>query len=173
MNFIHRHRPEFPNFNDEILLDELDRWLKPFCPRKISGNFIDKIDLAGALKNRLSYRQTQEADALAPERFTVPTGSNIRIDYSADPPVLPVRLQEMFGCRETPRIMDDKVGLLLHLLSPAMRPVQITADLAGFWQNSYQYVKSDLKGRYPKHDWPDDPANATPQRGAKKRNFSK
>lgn len=173
MNFIHRHRPEFPDFSAEILLDELEHWLKPFCPRKISGNFMDRIDLGGALKSRLSYRQTQEADALAPERFTVPTGSNIRIDYSADPPVLPVRLQEMFGCRETPRIMNDKVGLLLHLLSPAMRPVQITADLAGFWQNSYQYVKSDLKGRYPKHDWPDDPANATPQRGAKKRNFSK
>ncbi len=170
MNFIHRHLPDFPDFSEQTLQDTLERWLKPFCPHKITGNVLDKIDLFAALKSRLTHHQLQETDHLAPERFTVPTGSRIKIDYSADPPVLPVKVQEMFGCRETPRIMNGKVGLLLHLLSPAQRPVQVTADLAGFWQNSYQYVKSDLKGRYPKHDWPDDPANATPQRGAKRRN---
>lgn len=173
MNFLHRHCREFPDFSGQALADELEIWLKPFCPRKISGNILEKIDLSSALKSRLDYRRSQEAERLAPERFTVPTGSKIRIDYSSDPPVLPVRIQEMFGCGETPQIMNGQVGLLLHLLSPAMRPVQITADLAGFWRNSYQYVKTDLKGRYPKHDWPDDPANALPRRGAKRRNPDK
>jgi ATP-dependent helicase HrpB len=99
----------------------------------------------------------------------VPTGSRIRIDYSETPPVLAVRLQEMFGSADTPRIAGGRQVLKLHLLSPAQRPVQVTQDLAGFWKGSYAEVKKDMKGRYPKHHWPDDPLQAEPTRRAKPR----
>ena len=102
---------------------------------------------------------------------TVPTGSRIAIDYSQSPPVLAVKLQEMFGQRETPRVAQGRLPLTLHLLSPAGRPLQVTQDLASFWANSYSEVKKDMKGRYPKHPWPDDPLTATPSRGTKKQGF--
>ncbi|MDD4317385.1 MAG: ATP-dependent helicase HrpB [Victivallaceae bacterium] len=168
MQFLHQHQQNFPDFSDTTLMNELAVWLKPFCPLKLNKNAIEKIDLQSALKSRLSRAQLQQAEKLAPEYFVVPSGSRIRIDYTASPPVLAVKLQEMFGCRRTPQIMNAEVNLLIHLLSPAMRPVQITADLEGFWKNSYQYVRADLRGRYPKHDWPEDPANAIPRRGVKK-----
>ena len=99
----------------------------------------------------------------------MPSGSSIAIDYSQDPPVLAVKLQEMFGCEETPTIAGGKVPLLVHLLSPAQRPLQVTQDLASFWANTYVEVKKDLKGRYPKHYWPDDPLIAEPTARAKPR----
>ncbi len=171
MNFLHRHQPNFPDFSDETLLDGLNDWLEPFCPTVISGNILERLELFQALKSRLNHQQAQMAEVLAPSRYVVPTGSRIKINYDNDPPILPVKLQEMFGCRETPRIMNGQIPLLIHLLSPAQRPVQVTSDLGGFWSNSYQYVRRDLRGRYPKHDWPEDPANALPRRGAKKRNW--
>ncbi len=169
MNFLHRYQPEFPDFSDETLMTDLDSWLKPFCPQKLNKNAIEQINLSAALKSRLPHHLLRTIDQFAPEYFTVPSGSQIRIDYSNDPPILAVKLQQMFGCTQSPQIMNGKVNLLLHILSPAMRPVQVTSDLAGFWQNSYQYVRSDLRGRYPKHGWPEDPANALPHRGTKKR----
>jgi ATP-dependent helicase HrpB len=100
----------------------------------------------------------------------VPSGSNIRIDYETpDLPILAVRLQEMFGCKETPHVMDGKVPLMLHLLSPAKRPVQVTKDLASFWANAYQEVRKELRGRYPKHHWPDNPLIAVPTAKTKRR----
>ena len=116
----------------------------------------------------LSWEQRRDVDVLAPTHVVVPSGSRLPVDYS-DPraPVLAVRLQEMFGLAETPRIGAGLTLLTLHLLSPARRPVQVTRDLAGFWRSSYFAVRKDLRGRYPKHEWPEDPMSATPTRRAK------
>lgn len=118
---------------------------------------------------QLPWPLGQTLEQLAPSHFTLPTGSRVAIDYTSAPPVLAVKLQELFGCTTTPSILQGRIPLSLHLLSPARRPVQITQDLASFWRNSYQEVKKDLKGRYPKHPWPDDPLTAPPQRGLKGR----
>jgi ATP-dependent helicase HrpB len=131
---------------------------------------IARVDLAGALLDQLDWEQRRRLDELAPEHVEVPTGSRIRVDYS-DPaaPVLAVRLQEVFGWRATPRIGGGAVPLTMHLLSPAHRPMQVTRDLASFWATGYFDVRKDLRGRYPKHHWPDDPLTAPPARGAKRR----
>ena len=115
-------------------------------------------------------RPASSACEVAPTHITVPSGSRLPIDYS-DPaqPVLAVRLQEMFGCAETPRIAGGRVALTLHLLSPAQRPLQVTRDLAGFWRTSYFDVRREMRGRYPKHDWPENPLAATPTARARKR----
>jgi ATP-dependent helicase HrpB len=128
------------------------------------------VDLAGALLARLPWEKRRPVDELAPTHVVVPSGSRVPIDYS-DPraPVLAVRLQEMFGLADTPRIARGAVPLTLHLLSPAHRPVQVTRDLAGFWRTSYFDVRKELRGRYPKHYWPDDPMAAEPTRRAKPR----
>ena len=104
----------------------------------------------------------------APERIIVPSGSAVRVDYATDPPVLAVRVQEVFGWGATPRLADGRVPLLLHLLSPARRPIAVTSDLESFWQNGYQQVRGELRGRYPKHDWPPDPWAAVPTTGARR-----
>ena len=131
---------------------------------------VDALDLSALLLTQLSWPQRAQFDVLAPATIEVPTGSKIRVDYS-DPsaPVLAVRLQELFGLTVTPPIANGAVPLTLHLLSPANRPVQVTRDLAGFWRNSYFEVRKELRGRYPKHEWPDDPLSATPTRRAKRR----
>ena len=118
----------------------------------------------------VSRERRAALDRMAPTHVTVPSGSRLPVDY-ADPaaPVLAVRLQEMFGQRETPTLADGAVPLTLHLLSPAGRPVQVTRDLAGFWRSTYFEVKRDLKGRYPRHHWPDDPLEAAPTRRVKPR----
>jgi ATP-dependent helicase HrpB len=126
---------------------------------------VDRLDLSAALLDYLDWRQRARLDELAPTHVEVPSGSRIRVDYDdPDAPVLAVRIQELFGCTTTPAIADGAVTLTLHLLSPANRPVQVTRDLAGFWRSSYFDVRRELRGRYPKHAWPDDPANATPIR---------
>jgi ATP-dependent helicase HrpB len=129
-----------------------------------------RVDLAGALTALVSWDRRALLDELAPTHITVPSGSRIRVDYG-DPaaPVLAVRLQEMFGLADTPRIARGQVPLTIHLLSPAHRPVQVTRDLAGFWRTSYFDVRKDMRGRYPKHHWPDDPLSAEPTRRAKRR----
>ena len=127
------------------------------------------LELGNILAGLLPWPLPKELDEQAPTHWTVPTGSRIRIDYSETPPVLAVRLQEMFGSADTPRIAGGRQVLKLHLLSPAQRPVQVTQDLAGFWKGSYAEVKKDMKGRYPKHHWPDDPLQAEPTRRAKPR----
>jgi ATP-dependent helicase HrpB len=118
----------------------------------------------------LEWEQRRDLDRLAPTHVVVPTGSRIPVDY-ADPsaPSIAVRLQELFGLAETPRVGDGRVPLVLRLLSPAHRPVQVTRDLAGFWRSSYFEVRKDLRGRYPKHEWPDDPMSAAPTRRARRR----
>jgi ATP-dependent helicase HrpB len=128
------------------------------------------MDLGAALRSRLSYAQGVILEREAPTHFTVPSGSRIPIDYlDGEIPTLSVRLQEMFGLNQTPSVAAGRLPLLLKLLSPARRPVQITRDLVSFWNRGYHDVKKDLKGRYPKHYWPEDPYTAEPTRRARPR----
>jgi ATP-dependent helicase HrpB len=160
----------WPDWSDAALATGLDDWLGPSLHGLRRWADVEALDLAGVLAARLTWAQRAALDALAPSHVTVPTGSRVRVDY-ADPaaPVLAVRLQELFGVADTPRIAGGRVALTLHLLSPAHRPVQVTRDLAGFWRSSYFDVRRDLRGRYPRHPWPDDPLAAEPTRRAKPR----
>jgi ATP-dependent helicase HrpB len=167
--FLHRLDSSWPDVSDEALSRELDSWLGPRVGRARGMQDLRGIDLGGALLDLVAPADRQRVDDLAPTHVQVPTGSRILVDYS-DPgsPVLAVRLQELFGQVTTPTVGGGRVPLTLHLLSPAGRPVQVTRDLAGFWQTSYFEVRKDLRGRYPKHPWPDDPLTATPTRRAKR-----
>ena len=160
----------WPDLSDEALLTDLEKWLGPFVEGLKSLEQASRIDLTGPLDSLLTWTQRKDLDRLAPTHVTVPSGSHIRLDYeAADPPVLAVRLQEMFGCRNTPRLAGGKIPVMVHLLSPAGRPVQVTKDLASFWASAYQEVKKELRGRYPRHSWPDDPLSAEPTRRTKRR----
>ena len=159
----------WPDVGDTTLLATLENWLAPYLNGVTRRAHLDNIDLHAALTAQLNWERQRALDELAPTHITVPSGSRVPVDYDNEPPVLAVRLQEMFGLKETPRIAGGRVALLLHLLSPARRPVQVTQDLAGFWANSYFDVKKDLKGRYPKHPWPDDPLQAQATARAKPR----
>ncbi|NJK46491.1 MAG: ATP-dependent helicase hrpB [Pleurocapsa sp. SU_196_0] len=130
-----------------------------------------RINLLEALQNRLTWMQTQHLETLAPAKLDVPSGSRIKLEYAPDgsPPVLAVRLQEVFGWLETPFVNDGRTPVLMHLLSPAYRPVQVTQDLRSFWQNTYPVVRKELKIRYPKHAWPENPWTAEAVRGVKRK----
>ncbi|MCL6712848.1 ATP-dependent helicase HrpB [Pseudomonas sp. R2.Fl] len=159
-----------PDVSDEALLADLDRWLRPAFAGKSRLDALDESELAEALKSPLDWSLRQRVDALAPTRITVPSGMERRIEYAhGQPPVLAVKLQELFGLAETPRIADGRVPLTLHLLSPGGRPLQVTQDLRGFWERTYPEVKKEMKGRYPKHPWPDDPWTAQATHRAKPR----
>jgi ATP-dependent helicase HrpB len=151
---------QWPDVSDEGLTEELTQWLAPYLNGITRLRDLARIELKKALSNLLSFQQRRLLDELAPTHLTVPSGSRIPVEYSGDVPVLAVRLQEMFGLTQTPAIAGGRQPVLVHLLSPAGRPVQITSDLAGFWQTGYREVKKELKGRYPKHYWPDDPLRA-------------
>ena len=153
---------EWPDLSEAALLAGLGEWLVPYLAGITRRAHLTRLDLGAALSGLLSWEQKKRLDDLAPTHVEVPSGSRVPIDYSGEVPVLAVRLQEMFACAETPRIGGGKVALLLHLLSPARRPMQVTRDLASFWANAYRQVKADLKGQYPKHWWPDDPMQAEP-----------
>lgn len=160
---------EWPDVSDAALLDRLEEWLAPFLAGASRRAHLERIDLSNALRGLLPWAMQKRLDAEAPTHVEVPSGSRVPIDYTGGEPVLAVRLQEMFGLAETPRVAGGRVPLLLHLLSPARRPVQVTRDLASFWANAYKAVKADLKGQYPKHYWPDDPMQAEPTARAKPR----
>jgi ATP-dependent helicase HrpB len=156
---------EWPDLSDAALLESLAEWAPPWLEGITRASHFTRIDIGNALRSRLSYAQSAALDRDAPTHFTVPSGSHIPIDYlDGDTPTLSVRLQEMFGLTQTPSTAGGRVPLLLKLLSPAGRPVQITRDLISFWDRGYHEVKKDLKGRYPKHYWPDDPHTAVPTR---------
>ena len=161
-----RHAEEsWPDLSDETLKNTLDDWLAPFV-----DGATRKIDFQSAVKTLLSWDRQRDLDRLAPTHIEVPSGSRIPVDYTNPAePTLAVRLQEMFGLTDTPRIAGGKVPVTIHLLSPARRPVQVTRDLASFWKTGYRDVKAELKGRYPKHYWPDDPLVAEPTARAKPR----
>lgn len=160
---------DWPDLSDAALLDSLEDWLAPWLGKVSRLSHFSALDLPGILAGLLPWPLPQRLDELAPRAITVPSGSAIRLDYSEDTPVLAVRLQELFGLADTPRIAEGRQVVKLHLLSPARRPVQVTQDLASFWANTYAEVKKDLKGRYPKHYWPDDPLIAEPTARAKPR----
>lgn len=160
---------EWPDLRDQALLDGLENWLAPYLDKVTRLAHFANLELPGILGGLLPWPLPQQLEEQAPTHWTVPTGSRIRIDYSETPPSISVRLQELFGSADNPRVARGRQALKLQLLSPAQRPVQVTQDLVGFWQGSYAEVKKDMKGRYPKHYWPDDPLQAEPTRRAKPR----
>jgi ATP-dependent helicase HrpB len=169
--FLHALAPaEWPDVSDRALGDSLDDWLRPFVRGIRNAEALRRADLREALLARVGWQRRGAVDELAPTHIQVPSGSRVPIDYG-DPvaPVLAVRLQEMFGLADTPRIAGGRVPLTLHLLSPARRPVQVTRDLASFWRDAYFAVRRDLRGRYPRHYWPEDPLAAEPTRRARPR----
>lgn len=160
----------WPTLDDDALLADLDDWLGDRLDGISRRSHLARLDLAGALHARLSWAQRQRLDELAPTHFTVPSGSRIALDYlDGEAPSLSVRLQELFGLDDSPRIAGGRVTVLVKLLSPAGRPLQVTRDLAGFWRGSYQDVRREMRGRYPRHPWPEDPLNAEATRRAKPR----
>ncbi len=154
---------QWPDVSDQGLLLSLEQWLEPQLWGCRGRRDLQGVDLAAGLASRLDPVQRQRLDVLAPTHLPMPSGSRRRLEYAANAaPILAVRLQEVFGLAETPRVCGGRIPLVLHLLSPAQRPIQVTQDLAGFWNRTYAEVKKELKGRYPKHFWPDDPWNAPP-----------
>lgn len=170
---LRRHLPaaaDWPDMSDAALVARLADWLGPYLDGVAKLSQLSGIDLHAALTHQLDYAQQKQLEAEAPTHWRVPSGSSIPLDYAqGEVPVLPVRLQEMFGHADTPAIAGGGVKLVLHLLSPARRPLQVTSDLAGFWQTSYRAVRAEMRGQYPKHDWPENPLAATPTARAKPR----
>ncbi|MFW6205849.1 MAG: ATP-dependent helicase C-terminal domain-containing protein, partial [Gemmatimonadota bacterium] len=151
----------WPDTSLEALERSLEEWLLPFLPGMKRWSDLKRVDLKEALLSRVDRDRRIALDRLAPTHLEVPSGSSIRIDYSdPDAPALAVRIQEVFGLTDTPRIAGGRLPLTLELLSPAHRPVQVTQDLASFWRDAYFDVRKDLRGRYPKHYWPDNPLEA-------------
>ena len=156
--------------SDAALLTNIETWLGPYLDGVTRRDHLARLDVLSALKSLLDWNQAKRLEENAPTHLTVPSGSHLRLEYEpGKPPVLAVKLQEMFGCADTPRVGGGKIAVTLHLLSPAKRPIQVTQDLRGFWERTYAEVKKELKGRYPRHPWPDDPWNAQPTARAKRR----
>jgi len=161
VNFTKHHGLDLPDFSEDYLLDNMDEWLAPYLSNINSLKACKGLDLYNILLGLLSFEQSQLLDKQAPAKLKVASGSNIAIDYSnPEQPILAVRLQEMFGTKTTPTVLNGKVKLMLHLLSPASRPMQMTQDLESFWANTYDEVKKELRGKYKRHYWPDDPLEA-------------
>ncbi len=160
---------DWPAVDEASLLATLENWLLPHMTGVQSLRSLKSLNVTQALRGLLDYPMLQRLDSELPGHYTVPTGSRITIRYHEDnPPALAVRMQEMFGEASTPTLAQGRVPLVLELLSPAQRPLQITRDLSAFWQGAYREVQKEMKGRYPKHVWPDDPANTAPTRRTKK-----
>lgn len=163
---IHRELGDpWPAMDDDALLARLPDWLGPQLAAAGSGTRLSSLDLVGALRTLLPWPEASRLDELAPERLAVPSGSHVRIDYpapddAAAPPVVAVKLQECFGLAQTPHLVDGRVPVLFHLLSPARRPLAVTDDLRSFWSGPYQEVRREIRGRYPRHPWPEDPWTA-------------
>jgi ATP-dependent helicase HrpB len=166
-------RPDegWPEVSDAALLATLEDWLEPALAGVSRRDHLSRLELAALLEARLEHSQRQRLTRLAPTHLAVPSGSRVALEYAADaaPPVLAVKLQELFGLSQTPTVNDGRMRVSLHLLSPGRRPIQVTQDLAGFWSRTYPEVKKELKGRYPRHPWPDDPLAAAPTARAKPR----
>jgi ATP-dependent helicase HrpB len=161
---------EWPDLSDGALLENLHEWLGPHLGGRTRREDLQGLRLAGILRARFTHHQRGELDRLAPASLVAPTGSRITLVYTVDgPPVLAVKLQEMFGQTDTPLVAGGKVSVLVHMLSPAGRPLAVTQDLRSFWTNTYPDVRNQMRGRYPKHPWPEDPLAAVPTRGVRRR----
>nr|WP_246415985.1 ATP-dependent helicase HrpB [Nocardioides luti] len=158
----------WPDVSDDALLNALDTWLGPDLARVRGARDLQRVDVLAALRRLLPWPESGRLDELAPETVRVPSGSQVRVSYDGEQPVLAVRVQEVFGWAAAPKLADGRVPLLLHLLSPARRPAAVTSDLASFWVSGYPQVRAELRGRYPKHAWPDDPTTAPPTRGVRR-----
>jgi ATP-dependent helicase HrpB len=168
--FLHAHDPSWPDMSDSPLMTALLDRLHDDLSQVRSARALRDLDVSAAMYAMLTWEQRRRLDELAPTHYEAPTGSRLPIDYGDHgSPSVSVRLQEMFGTRETPSVFGGRVALTLHLLSPAQRPVQVTRDLAGFWRSSYFDVRKDMRARYPKHSWPEDPLSAPPTRRANPR----
>lgn len=161
---LHELKPEqWPGFDDASLTEHLEEWLLPWLAGKRRWGELQSLDLIAMLQSRLGHGRLREFDRLMPASLRLPTGRSARLDYRAEGgPVLAVKLQAIFGCTDTPRVGGGRVPVTLHLLSPAGRPLAVTADLTSIWRNAYPEVRKDMRGRYPKHPWPEDPATAAP-----------
>ena len=157
-----------PEVSDAALAADMN-WLAGFVQGMTRAEHLQRLNLKSALEQLLPWQARRQLEECAPTHLTVPSGSRIPLDYSGEEPVLAVRLQELFGLKETPRIAAGRVPVVLHLLSPAMRPMQVTRDLASFWAATYFEVRRELQARYPKHHWPDDPLSAQPTSRVKRR----
>ncbi|MBC8087060.1 MAG: ATP-dependent helicase HrpB, partial [Phycisphaerae bacterium] len=170
MAFLHAHDAAWPDVGAEALTNGIENWLTASIGGIRKWEDLARVDLGESLRGLLTWEQRAALDQLAPTHLDVPSGSRIAINYETPTsPVLAVKLQEVFGWSTTPTLLNGRVAITLHLLSPAQRPVQVTRDLAGFWKTSYFEVRKDLRGRYPRHPWPEDPLNAPPTRRAKPR----
>ncbi|MEQ5572824.1 ATP-dependent helicase HrpB [Providencia huaxiensis] len=160
---------DLPDFDDTALLDSLGEWLEPYLDGITNKQKLQQIDLASLLINRLDWQQQRWLESMFPKTYRAPSLHDVSIYYALDkPPVVAIRMQEMYGEKTNPTIAQGKIAVTISLLSPAMRPLQITQDLGAFWQGSYKEIQKEMKGRYPKHLWPDDPANTAPTRQTKK-----
>ncbi|WP_272575451.1 ATP-dependent helicase HrpB [Providencia sp. PROV273] len=158
-----------PDFDEAALLDSLDEWLEPYLDGITNKQKLQQIDLASLLVNRLDWQQQQWLERMFPVTYRAPSSHDVSIHYALDkPPVIAIRMQEMYGEKANPTVAQGKITVTVSLLSPAMRPLQITQDLGAFWQGSYKEIQKEMKGRYPKHLWPDDPVNTAPTRQTKK-----
>jgi ATP-dependent helicase HrpB len=163
LTLLHRHRgAPWPDRSAQQLLMELETWLAPWLDGAQTLADLQRLDLQEALWGDLGWDRRQELEQLLPARLTVPSGRSIPINYSGGEPVLAVKLQELFGCAETPMLLEGSLPVTVHLLTPAGRPAAITQDLAGFWAGGYREVRRELRGRYPRHPWPEDGARAIP-----------
>jgi len=161
---------EWPDLSDDWLVAHIAEWLAPYLTGKTALADVSAEDLAEALKARVSWSLARRLEEEAPTHFEAPTGSRVALDYeAAGGPVLRIRVQELYGLSQHPALAGGRAPLTLELLSPAHRPIQVTRDLPGFWRGSWKDVKSEMKGRYPRHLWPDDPATAKPTARAKPR----
>jgi ATP-dependent helicase HrpB len=160
----------WPDVSDAALAQTVADWLAPFIEGRSSLAAISADDLGKALSALLPWDLQRRLDVEAPTHFEAPTGSHVAVDYESDgAPVIAIRVQELYGLAQHPALAGGRAPLTLHLLSPAHRPIQITKDLPGFWRGSWASVKTEMKGRYPRHLWPDDPAAASPTTRAKPR----
>jgi len=161
---------EWPDLSDEGLARSTPEWLEPLLADKTARSQIAAGELFDAVGNLVPWNLRRRLDSEAPTHFTAPTGTSVPIDYEAEQgPTVSIRVQELFGLAQHPTIAGGRIALVIELLSPGHKPVQITRDLPGFWRGSYADVRTDLRGRYPRHPWPDDPAAAAPTRRAKPR----
>jgi ATP-dependent helicase HrpB len=166
-----RKEEAWPPVSDHYLIDNLEYWLKPFLSSINRLSELKKLSVTDALLGILPWDLQSRLDRFAPERLNVPSGSNLKLTYfsNGDSPVLEVRLQEMFGMTDTPTVNEGRTKVTLHLLSPGFKPVQVTQDLRSFWRTTYHEVRKELRMRYPRHHWPEDPWTAEAVRGAKRR----